>query len=334
MESAFARLYRSSKLASCDSSIKQIYTTYAREAPRKEWGLKRAMPSKLATRLATVASLDTREQTTDFASANQQYMLVAAWKENFTESHAPGSAHLGRTAHGLGGSALGSMDEGQTRSSPQRNLSQMTRAEWKRFLDEARSRRAEWKAELEKGNYAPEETLTFMNATNATTNLSDGVHRQPTYHDSASPSEALQVHGRVLNRMGSGYAVAVQGVIANLPLQNHALESGFQYRDVKTFYVHSATFDNQGRPCVTLGISPQGTRESPAAFSMGGRGSFSPHRPRGKDETAMQDKLMSRIEAAMQLASHVSKDGKRRGGSAGDTGPVADALDLLNQTRR
>ncbi|KAJ2706775.1 hypothetical protein H4R19_004978, partial [Coemansia spiralis] len=124
MESAFGRLFRASKLASCDSSIKQIYTTYAREAPRKEWGLKRLMPSKLSTRLATIACQDTREQIVDFTSANQQYMLTAAWKENFAESYAPGSARPRSAAlhHHPYSDGLDADNKEQALRGPQRSL--------------------------------------------------------------------------------------------------------------------------------------------------------------------------------------------------------------------
>ncbi|KAJ2694545.1 hypothetical protein H4R19_005906, partial [Coemansia spiralis] len=218
-----------------------------------------------------------------------------------------------------------------------RSLCLMTRTEWGQFLEEARSRRSEWKDELEKGNYAPEETLAFMNATNVATNVADGVHRQPTYHDSAPPSETLQVQGRVLNRFGSGYAVAVQGIIANLPLQNHALESGFQYRDVKTFYVHSAKFDNRGRPSVVLGVAPLGARDVPGAFNLGSAAARPPIRPWGGDGRKTQDKYLSRIQDVMRLTKHIGgNQGGSESGTSGREGgadPVTDALDLLNKPR-
>ncbi|KAJ2771234.1 hypothetical protein IWQ56_001099 [Coemansia nantahalensis] len=340
MESAFARLFRASKLASCDGSIKQIYTTYAREAPRREWGLKRPMPSKLSTRLATIACQDTREQIIDLESANQQYMLAEAWKENFTESYAPGSARPRAAAHHhysyhQSDDGLGADDKAQASRGPQRNLCQMTRAEWNRFLAEARSRRAEWRQALEKNIYAPQETLAFMNATNVATNVADGVHRQPTYHDSAPPSEALRVHGRVLNRVGSGYAVAVQGIIANLPLQTHALEAGFQFRDVKTFYVHSATFDSQGRPRVTLGVAPLGARAPAGSFSTNSPGSSSTVRSWGSGSRAQQDKYLARIQDAMQLVKQIGgKPADGAGGPEGGANPVTHVADLLNKSRR
>ncbi|KAI9504951.1 hypothetical protein BX070DRAFT_179605, partial [Coemansia spiralis] len=242
MEGAFARLFRKSKLASFDRNIKQVYTTYPEVAAQGEWGLKRAMPCKVTTRLATIDQLDSKEQIIDFKAANQQFMLTEAWKENFVESRSPKYAGANDLLQDMTG----------------RNLNMMTHAEWKRFLEEARSRRAEWKDALDKGLFAPEETLTFMNATNKLDTMHDGVHRSPTYHDYAPTNEELMVEGRVLNRAAAGYSVAVQGIIAYLPMQGHSMDAGFQYRDVKTFYVHSARFDSQGRPEVTLGIRPRG----------------------------------------------------------------------------
>ncbi|KAJ2779924.1 hypothetical protein H4R18_003739 [Coemansia javaensis] len=330
MESAFGRLYRTSRLASHDSSIKQVYTTFAKEAWRKEWGLKRAMPSKLTTRLATVSSLDTHEQTTGFASANQQFMLTAAWKENFTASQSPGHARRGAAA-AHGGESTEPATAAAAGRGPQRNLGQMTRSEWRRFLEEARARRSEWREALEKGNYAPEETLAFMNATNAASAAAaDGVHWQPTYHDAAPPSEALQVYGRVLNRMGTGYAVAVQGIIASLPLQNHALEAGFAYRDVKRFYVHSAKFDAQGRPAVVLGLGPRGARDATAGFSLNLRYPPGYAGPRAAAaagaSAAAQDRYLDSIRRSMALGDFVPKDS--------DSAPLADALDVVRKARR
>ncbi|KAJ2333016.1 hypothetical protein GGH92_008741, partial [Coemansia sp. RSA 2673] len=89
MESAFSRLFRTSKLASFDRSIKQVYATYPEAIAYGDWGLKRNIPAKVKTRLVTIGSLDTKEQITQLESANKQYMTINAWKENFPASRSP-----------------------------------------------------------------------------------------------------------------------------------------------------------------------------------------------------------------------------------------------------
>ncbi|KAJ1937799.1 hypothetical protein FBU59_004648, partial [Linderina macrospora] len=238
MESAFARLYRTSKLASFDPKIKQVYTTFSEAATHGDWGLKRTMPSKVHTRLVTVGSLDTKEQITTFESANQQVMTINAWKENFPESRSPRSAPatnsmfsatLNRFTNGEEEAADGAANK--TGSGPVRNIGLMSRQEWEEFLEEARARRGEWKQAVRDGKVVVEEALSFMNATNLRNTAEDGVHNSPTYHDYVPASEELQVQGRVLNRAAGGYAVAVQGIVAYLPMPSHQAEEGFQYRD-------------------------------------------------------------------------------------------------------
>ncbi|KAJ2411883.1 hypothetical protein GGI10_004017 [Coemansia sp. RSA 2530] len=347
MESAFSRLFRTSKLASYDRGIKQVYATYPEAFAQGEWGLKRSVPKKVTTRLVTIGSIDSKEQITQLESANRQYMMVNAWKENFTNSHSPGVSCPENVAQGMFNMHMSpdprDGSEGSETSgtrAPPRSLGLMSRSEWKRFLEEARLRRAEWKHALEEGHFAPEETLSFMNATNLYNATGDGVHRLPTYHDYVSASEDLQVQGRVLNRVAAGFAVAVQGIVAYLPVQGHSQEIGFQYRDVKTFYVHSASFDTQGRPDVLLGTRPRGARESLAVFDSGPKSSFAYSKPSGsaagvKSEHLLRIRSMLRLNNTL-VGGQPSSDG---GDVLGDkptegSDSISDALDLLNKTRR
>ncbi|KAJ1962492.1 hypothetical protein GGI12_002622 [Dipsacomyces acuminosporus] len=356
MESAFGRLYRTSKLASYDPKVKQVYTTFSDAATQGDWGLKRTMPRKVYTRLVTIGALDTKEQITPFESANRQVMMVNAWKENFPQSRSPGSASSDNSlmlpmftrydSVGSRSSSTSEEDGSAKKQRSQRNLSTMARSEWKRFLEEARSRRAEWKQALEEGKFTPEETLAFMNATNLCNSSEDGVHRSPTYHDYVPASEELQVQGRILNRAAAGYAVAVQGIIAYLPLQGHASEEGFQYRDVKTFYVHSAKFDSQGRPDVVLGTRPHGARESSAVFDTGSRGGFGYSKSRRNTTSSLQNVHLGRIKDILRLNS-ILKDSKKdakgkdgegkesdQSGNTKESDAISSTIDLLNKSRR
>ncbi|KAJ2647669.1 hypothetical protein IWW40_004483 [Coemansia sp. RSA 1250] len=320
MESAFARIYRSSKLASYDRGIEQIYTSYGKAAKQKDWGLKRPMAKFANTKLAFIRDIDAMEQVTDFAPANKEYIRMKTWTENFTESHSPHYSSASEHTFDLlddfdtlepKGKPKQGASETKRRHGPLRNIGKMTRRQWAKFLEEAHARRAEWKGELAKGNFAPEEALTFMGATNVSGIQNDGIHRQPTYHDYAPPTETLQVQGRVLGRVAAMYTVAVQGIIATLPLQNHAMEAGFHYRDVKNFYVHSARFDDRGRPQVVLGLQPRGSRESSVSFNAN-RGSF--EFSKSEARSSMRAKYMDQIKNSMILGQLISK---RKEGKSG-----------------
>ncbi|KAJ2720602.1 hypothetical protein GGI07_004519 [Coemansia sp. Benny D115] len=331
MESAFARLYRTSKLASFDSKIKQVYATYAEASAQGEWGLKRRIPVNIKSRLMTIGTLDTKEQITQLEDANSQYMLVRAWKENFPDSCSPAFAKDG-AAYLLDADTEAAQGEPKSLV-PQRNISMMTRKEWQQFLAEARARRSEWKGALAEGRFAPEETLAFMGATGMNTLQDDGVRRQPTYHDYVSMSEELTVQGRVLNRAQAGFAVAVQGIIAHLPLQPHKIEASYQVRDVKTFYVHSARFDAQGRPDVILGTRPRGARESSFSFNSGTRSAyvFDKGRASAASSHAMnssQIKNLEKINNILKVNGSIKDDASRKSSA------VKDAVDHINTEDR
>ncbi|KAJ1723740.1 hypothetical protein LPJ53_001965 [Coemansia erecta] len=326
MESKFARLFRTSKLASYDREIKQVYATYANKTNKGEWGLKRRMPPRIPTRLATISSLDTKEQIIEFESGDQQYMLTNTWKENFPESHSPGHRNTGGFFSDINaGSQSGKAGEGSKSRVPQRNLGLMTRAEWKKFLAEARSRRSEWEDALSEGHFVPEETLAFMNATNIHDSQDDGVVRSPTYHDYVPASEELVVQGRVLNHANAGYAVAVQGIIAYLPPQSKSMDTSLGFRDVKTFYVHSAKFDSQGRPDVLLGTKPRGSRD-PINLDSGPRSTFKFDRTVSNKNIEARKEHLGRIRDILKMNKDLLES------ASGDE--ITDAVDHITKDRK
>ncbi|KAJ1806867.1 hypothetical protein LPJ56_006324 [Coemansia sp. RSA 2599] len=326
MESAFGRLYRTSKLASFDREIKQVYATYSNAVVKGDWGLKRKMPPNVGTRLITLDSMDTKEQIMRFDSANPQYMLMNVWKENFLDSTSPAFKKDPRNSTVFEGRHSGQYTEKDTLArsrGPQRSLVTMTRKEWNEFLAEARARRSEWKQALEEGNYAPEETLAFMNATNVRDSQNDGVHRSPTYHNYVASSEELEVKGRVLNRTAVGYAVAVQGIVAYLPYNNHRKEIGLAYRSIKTFYVHSATFDSRGRPEVELGLRPRSNKED-LSYETPTRGAFDYKKPNsyGLQNQAILDRIRGHIGQILPNAQETP-----------DKDAVSEAVDYISENR-
>lgn len=80
--STFAALLRSSKFASFDPKISQIYTTFDGHAHRGNWGLKRPLALKRKNGgFIIVNSVDSREQQTEWFKAEQE----ARWMNAFSE---------------------------------------------------------------------------------------------------------------------------------------------------------------------------------------------------------------------------------------------------------
>ncbi|KAJ1737065.1 hypothetical protein LPJ72_000820 [Coemansia sp. Benny D160-2] len=352
MESSFGRMFRKSKLASLDRSIKQVYATFPEAVARGDWGLKRSMPSKVALRLATLKEIDNKEQIIDFEAANQQFMTTMTWKENFLESRSPkysGSGDVmheivnvydrpsGMSQHIYGGP--GAADKSaNTRGKPQRNINMMTRAEWKDFLEEARARRAEWRYGIEAKEYAPEETMTFMNATDKFDSTNDGVHRSPTYHDYVPSGEELVVGGRVLNRVPGGFAVGIQGIVAYLPMQSQAIDYKLQYRDIRMFYVHSAKFDSQGQPVVIVNTKPRDNRGSMYVHASEKTSAFSYSKPDAAErsrEDAQKRNLVKRLKNIVDKNRKLANkdDIGAKFHAAEKPNSINGALDLLGKFR-
>ncbi|KAG0221564.1 hypothetical protein BGX31_009732 [Mortierella sp. GBA43] len=89
MERSFAHLLRTSRLATFDKSIPQIYTTTQTAKAIGDWGLKRNLPTVLKTHFVNIEDLDTAEHQTPFTSAASDYLFLQRWKENFPSSRPP-----------------------------------------------------------------------------------------------------------------------------------------------------------------------------------------------------------------------------------------------------
>src|SRR5689334_10503820 len=59
MERSFSHLLRTSRLATFDKNINQIYTTSGKAKAIGDWGLKRNLPTVLRTHYLTIEQLDT-----------------------------------------------------------------------------------------------------------------------------------------------------------------------------------------------------------------------------------------------------------------------------------
>src|SRR5947209_2215058 len=74
--SSFATLLRTSKFASYDAKLPQIYKTISPLAQYGDFGLKRNLPASFKSRLVTISELDTPERLTEFESARGDYYRV------------------------------------------------------------------------------------------------------------------------------------------------------------------------------------------------------------------------------------------------------------------
>ncbi|KAJ1971063.1 hypothetical protein H4R34_005861, partial [Dimargaris verticillata] len=124
MESAFGRLFRSSRLASFDPQIKQVYTAHGPDSrAHGVWGLKRDMPVGLRTKLVYLHALDTKEHQTNLSSAQSAVLHLRRWRENFPTSRKPVVPS----------------------SVPQTHIPSLNRKQWQAFLQFAASHKDEWR---------------------------------------------------------------------------------------------------------------------------------------------------------------------------------------------
>ncbi|CCL99631.1 uncharacterized protein FIBRA_01651 [Fibroporia radiculosa] len=79
--SQFAALLRQSKFASFDPHIGQVYVSYGGHAHRGNWGLKRSLPLRRRRAAVTVKTVDSRQQQTEWKSAEPQDRWIKMWDE-------------------------------------------------------------------------------------------------------------------------------------------------------------------------------------------------------------------------------------------------------------
>ncbi|KAF9174829.1 hypothetical protein BGX21_009126 [Mortierella sp. AD011] len=263
MERSFPQLLRTSRLATFDKTIPQIYTTTGKSKAIGDWGLKRNLPTVLRTHLLNVEELDTAEHQTPFKSASGDYLFLQRWKENFPTSRPPQPQPV----------------------TVKKDLSTMTDAEFKKLLQTARERRQAWKEALAKNEVPSDEHLSFMNIMNyskagsidtSTSQASVGfgtsavttatsvpmagsstrVKVGPTY-GFYEPSTPTIVQGRCLGRTRTNQLIGVCGAIATLP-NNSSAHLQVSSKSLQQYYVHKAELDADGRPNIILGNTAPG----------------------------------------------------------------------------
>lgn len=238
MSNSFASLLRSSRLATFDRTIAQVYTTPLKNKKTGDWGLKRNLPTVIRTRYATIEQLDTAEHQTPWQPGDSKVLFVKRWKENFPDSKRP-VARLDRETH---------------------NIVEMTPAEFKRFLNVCSISEPKFQQLLKEKKIVPDQIFEYLNVTFKTSPAEKPVG--PTYSDFTT-DEAYSVEGRILNSARHGHAVGIAGVVAFLPKRHSAGLRHLGDRRVRTFYVESARIGQDGKPHVDLTMTPPGTASLP-----------------------------------------------------------------------
>ncbi|KAI8886946.1 hypothetical protein K501DRAFT_283550 [Backusella circina FSU 941] len=244
MSNSFGSLLRNSRLASYDRSINQVYTTSAKRKAVGDWGLKRNLPNVIRTRFVNIQQLDTAEHQTPWQSGESQVMFVHRWKENFPQASKRPMPRADQIHH---------------------NIVQMTPAHFRRFLKQCAQKEPQFQAALKKKTLVPEQVFEYLNVS-FTEGPAEGVVG-PTYAEINEPFNTM-VEGRILNAGKRGHNVGIGGVVAFLPRRGSDNLRHLGDRKVRTFYVESASLDEQGKPSVVLTVNPPGASSIPFVLSL------------------------------------------------------------------
>ncbi|KAI1312612.1 hypothetical protein EDD11_002921 [Mortierella claussenii] len=313
MERSFSHLLRTSRLATFDKTIPQIYTTSGRAKAIGDWGLKRNLPTVVRTHVLNIEQLDTAEHQTPFQSASSDYLFLQRWKENFPRSRPPQPQPV----------------------TVKKDLSNMTDKEFKKLLEAAKEKRQAWKEALSKNEARPDDHLDFMNVTSTvpkvtgidtnTSQASVGASGFPTAppftapkasttrikvgptYGFYEPSNPTIVQGRSLGRGRSSQLVGVCGVVASLPTYSSPNLLNIS-KSLQPFYVYKSELDAEGRPTVVLGHTPPPvghwlTGSGSSRFRRLPQGAASATNPDNKTSTQANDgrKVVTRVQTLLEL---------------------------------
>ncbi|KAI9476204.1 MAG: hypothetical protein EXX96DRAFT_576179 [Benjaminiella poitrasii] len=239
MEKSFANILRHSRLASYDRTLEQVYKSPQRYRKIGDWGLKRNLPTVIRTKNVIIGSLDTSEHQTPWKSGNSKVLFVKRWKENFPNSRKPTPRN----------------------DQVEYNVANMTPAEFKRLLRETEKKAPEFQAKVAKKELLPEQVFDYLHVNfTETTEEKDGGVVGPSYSDHQVGWD-YPVHGRALNMDYGGYAVGIGGVVAFMSKRD-AIGLATTDRSVRTYYIHNAELDEQGRPKVEVTLRRKGESSS------------------------------------------------------------------------
>ncbi|KAJ1976886.1 hypothetical protein H4R33_006337 [Dimargaris cristalligena] len=245
MESSFGKLYRTSRLASFDPKIRQVYTAFGAESRAEgAWGLKRDMPPALRTKLVHIQALDSREQQTRFESAQSNVLHMRRWRQLFPTKVKPEVPSPIPTAR----------------------ITSMSTPEWSEFLAYAGSRKRAWQEALKSGEYLPTDLYKFLQATTATRGPGQHYQTGSSYYQYRPTAAEAEVPGRMLSRDASGFAVGVGGFVAGLIKPGMNKSTAFSSRERAKFYVRKAVLTGGSHPLVELAEQPSDIH---AQFNVG-----------------------------------------------------------------
>ncbi|KAI8970137.1 hypothetical protein BDF20DRAFT_804656, partial [Mycotypha africana] len=238
---AFANLFRSSRLASYDRTINQVYTTTKNFKKIGDWGLKRNLPTVIRTDYTTIKDLDTAEHQTPWYTANNQVLFMKRWKENF-------DASVSQKPKTPAASVTEDNDK------QLQNVMAMTPAQFNHFKKQCAKRASEFQHLVKSKQLVREQIYDYLNVTFEQERPVMG----PTYSAATPPQEPLKVQGRILNPVKVdyfiGHAVAVGGIVALLPREYASfIQANKNDRNqLHDFYVESITMNEDGTPLIIL----------------------------------------------------------------------------------
>ncbi|KAI9297283.1 hypothetical protein K502DRAFT_115491 [Neoconidiobolus thromboides FSU 785] len=249
MSKSFAQLFRASKFATYDPTIKQVYTTHGSAKKIGDWGLKRNLPKAWRSPVITVKAIDTAERQTPFDSALHDVLFLKRWNQNFGNQS---------EKNWTGFSADRKID-----------LTELSEEQFQQLLAKAKERQVEFKNRYGKLD-------NQISAINEFFNLLDthqlAVKAPPMYR--STRGEKKVVEGRILGRVKFGaHAVGVNGVVSYLAKVSvgRNWQSGNKGDDneinpfnheVRQFYVQEAYIDKDGAPRVTLNLFKHNRNQS------------------------------------------------------------------------
>ncbi|KAJ1920054.1 hypothetical protein H4219_001583 [Mycoemilia scoparia] len=330
MNSRFGSLFRTSKAASWDPRIQQVYTTFNGGAKIGDWGVKYSLPTAVRTKYLTIQKFDTKESFPMFESAANQVKIARTLRENFKRSRTPKLPLSAQTQE--------SSNSGVNESY---NLAQMSKSQWEKFLKLARSKSKEWQEAVKEGRYESYEWLKFMNASNTKIDYTDTAVSSPTYHNYVPTVPETRIKGRILNRITVGYSVGIQGVVGQtIQSKNSPLRYGAT-RDPTEFYVSKFKFDGRGRPDIWVQTSPPQPRHTVGTYHQGSK-SYMPHHSQGSTENKIgiaHERLKSLLDSVGHLGSPSSNKATSENSEAGSetkgiSDPVKDIADVLSKSTR
>lgn len=265
--STFGQLLRRSRFAAYKPGTGQVFAASSPElANIGDFGLKYSVPKSMRQSAVQVEEFDTAYGFARMRADKSSVLKYEVAVENFSAVPQKTDA-LTETQRNPG---FGVMP---------RHLEHLSDDEFQQVLQEARSKREEYRQELAK-HPSKKHDMTFIPKwLGLSTDEIEYSEKHPCTLDYISQPNANSiklegyptVKGRVLNQVKNGYAIGIGGFVCYLPNRapHFILAAGFNARDrtrVHTFYLDQVRFDQDGRPHIVVSLSPM-TKSNQSATS-------------------------------------------------------------------